>query len=54
MDLLVRSFVFHSSLITMKSDNSMVAHDDLLFVKNSVFFILATLIAQLLFFIHIG
>jgi len=58
MDLPVPSFVFHSSLLTAKGVNSVVARDGFLFVtenfplrngKFSLFFILATLIAQLPF-----
>jgi len=46
----VPSFVFCSSLLKVKSVNSVVAHDGSLFaMEKIVFFILATLITQLLF-----
>jgi len=50
----VLSFVLHSSLLTEKSVNSVVACDDFLFFNEfSIFFILATLITQLLFNYHL-
>jgi len=50
MDLPVSSFVCHSSLLTAKSVNLVVAHDGFLSQwKLSVFFIVVTLIAKELF-----
>ena len=48
MDLPVSSFVSHSSLLTAKGVDLAVAHDDRN-KKSSVFFIVATLIAVVLF-----
>jgi len=54
MELPVPSFVFHSTLLTVKSVNLVVTHNGFLFVIEN--FILATLITQLLFkfSIHTG
>ena len=50
MDLLVSSFVTHSSLLTVKSINLAVARDGFPSKwKSSVFIIVATLIAKVLF-----
>ena len=50
VDLPVSSFVSHSSLLTAKTVNLVVARDGFpLKQKSSVFFIVATLIAEVLF-----
>jgi len=49
MDLLVSSFVFHSSLLTVKSVDLVVARDGFLCITETVFFIVATLIIEVLF-----
>ena len=50
MNLLVSSFVSHSSLLTAKGVELVVAHDGFPSKwKSSVFFIVATLIAEVLF-----
>ena len=50
IDLPVSSFVFHTSLLTVKSVDLAVAHDGFpLKRKLSVFFIVATLIVEVFF-----
>ena len=50
MDLQVSSFVFHSSLLTAKSVDLVVARDGFSSQrKSSVFFIVAILIAEVLY-----